>query len=183
MGGIGPMFGQVGFFHKFAGRILPTAPLERYGAESKRLLGVVETRLAGRQWIMDDEYTIADISMAGWVAQPDRLYEARDLVAFDTLKQVPHGWNAGSSRPAVQRGSRYRAALGGVLEQFVNKRIVGRSPPKPHSSSVVTPLGPWSAINDHTAVCAKAPPVAAGRPCPLRTGGRTAGSPPAGRWP
>src|SRR6188474_1262878 len=68
MGGIGPMFGQVGFFHKFAGKDFPDKrPLERYVAESKRLLDVVEAHLGGRQWVMDDEYTIADISMLGWV--------------------------------------------------------------------------------------------------------------------
>src|SRR5919198_3237489 len=67
MGGIGPMFGQVGFFHKFAGKEFEDKrPLQRYVAESRRLLDVMETRLAGRQWIMDDEYTIADISMLGW---------------------------------------------------------------------------------------------------------------------
>ncbi|HEX7389004.1 MAG TPA: glutathione S-transferase N-terminal domain-containing protein, partial [Acidiphilium sp.] len=74
MAAIGPIFGQVGYFHKFAGReIEDKRPLERYRAESQRLLGVLETRLAGRQWIMDDEYTIADISMLGWV---------RNLVGF-----------------------------------------------------------------------------------------------------
>ena len=105
MGGIGPMFGQLGFFHKFAGKeIADKRPLERYVAESKRLLGVVETRLAGRQWIMDDEYTIADISMLGWVRNLIGFYEARDLVAFDTLKQVPAWLERGLARPAVQRG-------------------------------------------------------------------------------
>ena len=66
MGGIGPMFGQVGYFHKFAGKeIADKRPLDRYVTESKRLLGVMDSRLGGRQWIMDDEYTIADISMLG----------------------------------------------------------------------------------------------------------------------
>ena len=63
MGGIGPIFGQVGFFHKFAGREYEDKrPLKRYVDESKRLLGVLKTRLKGRQWIMDDDFTIADIS-------------------------------------------------------------------------------------------------------------------------
>src|SRR6266446_1664234 len=89
MGGIGPMFGQVGFFHKFAGKdISDKRPLERYVAESKRLLGVMETHLAGRQWIMDDGYTIADISMLGWVRNLIGFYGARDLVAFDGFRQV-----------------------------------------------------------------------------------------------
>jgi len=105
MGGIGPMFGQVGFFHKFAGKdFADKRPLERYVSESKRLLDVLETRLAGRQWIMDDEYTIADISMLGWVRNLIGFYGARDLVAFDTLKQVPGWLERGLARPAVQRG-------------------------------------------------------------------------------
>ena len=105
MGGIGPMFGQVGFFHKFAGKeFADKRPLERYVAESKRLLGVLETRLAGRTWIMDDEYTIADISMLGWVRNLVGFYEARDLVEFDSLKHVPAWLERGLARPAVQRG-------------------------------------------------------------------------------
>ena len=102
---IGPMFGQVGFFHKFAGReIADKRPLERYVNESKRLLGVLEGRLAGHSWIMGDEYTIADISMLGWVRNLVGFYGARDLVAFDTLKHVPGWLERGLARPAVQRG-------------------------------------------------------------------------------
>jgi GST-like protein len=105
MASIGPMFGQVGFFHKFAGReIEDKRPLERYCKESQRLLGVLETRLAGRQWIMGDEYTIADISLLGWVRNLIGFYEARELVAFDTLKLVPAWLERGLARPAVQRG-------------------------------------------------------------------------------
>jgi len=105
MGGIGPMFGQVGFFHKFAGKeIADKRPLDRYVNESKRLLGVMEVRLAGRQWFMDDEYTIADISMLGWVRNLIGFYGARDLVAFDSLKHVPAWFDRGLARPAVKRG-------------------------------------------------------------------------------
>jgi GSH-dependent disulfide-bond oxidoreductase len=105
MGGIGPMFGQVGFFNKFAGKAYEDKrPLKRYVDESKRLLGVMEGRLAGRQWIMDDEYTIADISMLGWVRNIVGFYEARELVAFDSLKAVPAWLERGLARPAVQRG-------------------------------------------------------------------------------
>ncbi len=104
MGGIGPMFGQLGFFHKFAGKeIADKRPLQRYVAESKRLLGVVETRLDGRHWIMDDEYSIADISMLGWVRNLVGFYEARELVAFDSLTHVPAWLERGLARPAVQR--------------------------------------------------------------------------------
>jgi GST-like protein len=105
MGGIGPMFGQLGYFNKFAGKeIADKRPLERYVAESKRLLGVIEIRLDGRQWIMDDEYTIADISMLGWVRNLIGFYDARELVAFDTFKHVAPWLERGLARPAVQRG-------------------------------------------------------------------------------
>jgi GST-like protein len=102
---IGPMFGQVGYFHKFAGRdIADKRPLERYVGESKRLLGVLEGRLAGRAWIMGEEYTIADISMLGWVRNLVGFYGAGDLVGFDTLKAVPAWLERGLARPAVRRG-------------------------------------------------------------------------------
>ena len=105
MGGVGPMFGQVGFFNKFAGREYEDKrPLQRYVAESKRLLGVMETHLAGRQWIMDDEYTIADISMLGWVRNLIGFYEAGELVDFKALKHTPAWLERGLARPAVQRG-------------------------------------------------------------------------------
>ncbi|WP_424627376.1 glutathione S-transferase N-terminal domain-containing protein [Bradyrhizobium sp. SYSU BS000235] len=105
MGAVGPMFGQVGYFHKFAGReIADKRPLQRYQDESKRLLGVLETRLEGRTWIMGDDYTIADISLLGWVRNLVGFYEARDLVDFDSLKRVPGWLERGLARPAVQRG-------------------------------------------------------------------------------
>lgn len=103
--GIGPMFGQVGFFNKFAGKDFEDKrPLERYVNESKRLLSVLETRLDGRDWIMGKDYSIADISTLGWVRNLITFYEARDLVAFDTLKNVPAWLERGLARPAVQRG-------------------------------------------------------------------------------
>jgi GST-like protein len=105
MGGIGPMFGQVGFFHKFAGKeIADKRPLERYVAESRRLLGVMETHLTGRQWFMDDDYTIADISMLGWVRNLIGFYGAREIVGFDGFKNVSAWLDRGLARPAVQRG-------------------------------------------------------------------------------
>ena len=105
MGGIGPMFGQLGFFHKFAGREYEDKrPLQRYVAESKRLLGVLEARLDGRQWIMDADYTIADIATLGWVRNLIGFYGARELVAFAALTHVPAWLERGLARPAVQRG-------------------------------------------------------------------------------
>jgi GST-like protein len=105
MGGIGPMFGQLGFFNKFAGKeISDKRPLERYVAESKRLLGVIDGRLDGRRWIMDDDYTIADISMLGWVRNLIGFYEARELVGFDDFRHVAAWLERGLARPAVERG-------------------------------------------------------------------------------
>ncbi|GLS40431.1 glutathione S-transferase [Mesorhizobium tianshanense] len=102
---IGPMFGQVGFFHKFAGReIADKRPLERYRDESRRLIGVLEARLKGRSWIMADDYTIADISMLGWVRNLIGFYEARELVGFDDFPDVAAWLERGLARPAVQRG-------------------------------------------------------------------------------
>jgi len=104
MAAIGPMFGQLGFFHKFAGKdIEDKRPLERYSNESKRLLGVLETRLEGRDWLMD-EYSIADIATLGWVRNLIGFYGAGELVAYDTLKNVPAWLERGLARPAVQRG-------------------------------------------------------------------------------
>lgn len=105
MGGIGPMFGQVGYFHKFDGRNLEDKrPLERYVNEAKRLLGVLDRRLENRQWIMDDDYTIADIATLGWVRNLIGFYEAGDLVEFSTFKNVSQWLEHGLARPAVQRG-------------------------------------------------------------------------------
>jgi GST-like protein len=105
MAAIGPIFGQVGFFHKFAGReIADKRPLERYVAESRRLIGVVETRLDGRDWIMGGDYSIADISMLGWMRNLIGFYEARDLVGFGDFPKVAAWLERGLARPAVQRG-------------------------------------------------------------------------------
>ncbi len=105
MASVGPMFGQVGFFHKFAGREYEDKrPLQRYAAESKRLLGVLETRLAGRQWIMGDAFTIADISLLGWGRNIVGFYGAGDLVEYDKLREVPAWLARCLARPAVERG-------------------------------------------------------------------------------
>ena len=105
MGGVGPMFGQLGFFHKFAGReIEDKRPLERYAKESQRLLGVLEKRLEGRTWMMDEDYTIADIALMGWVRNLIGFYGAAEIVHYDQLKNVPAWRERCLARPAVQRG-------------------------------------------------------------------------------
>ncbi len=105
MGAVGPMFGQLGFFYKFAGKeIEDKRPLQRYVDESKRLLKVLDDRLANRQWIMGDDYSIADISLLGWVRCLVDFYQAGELVAYDQLKHVPDWLSRGLARPASQRG-------------------------------------------------------------------------------
>jgi GST-like protein len=105
MGGIGPMFGQVGFFVKFAGKEFEDKrPRDRYVNEAKRLLGVLDRHLAGKQWIMGDEYTIADIATFPWVRNLVGFYGAGELVGFDQFTNVKRVLDAFVARPAVQRG-------------------------------------------------------------------------------
>jgi GST-like protein len=105
MGGIGPMFGQVGFFHKFAGREYEDKrPRDRYAAESKRLLNVLEQRLAHSRWIAGDDYSIADIATFPWINNLVGFYGAGDLVGYGDLVQVPRALAEFLARPAVQRG-------------------------------------------------------------------------------
>lgn len=105
MGGIGPMFGQLGFFHKFAGREYEDKrPLERYVAESKRLLGVLDLHLSRRTWMMGDLYTIADIAIFPWVRNLIGFYEAADLVGIDRFPHVTRSLARFVARPAVIKG-------------------------------------------------------------------------------
>jgi len=105
MGGIGPMFGQLGFFHKFAGKDYEDKrPRDRYVAESRRLLKVLDGRLAGRQWIMGDDYGIADIAVFPWVRNLAGFYGAGEIVGFDDFREVRRVLEAFVARPAVQRG-------------------------------------------------------------------------------
>jgi len=105
MGGIGPMFGQLGFFHKFAGKDFEDKrPRDRYVAESKRLLGVLDKHLAGRDWIMGADYTIADIAIFPWVRNLIGFYGAGDLVGFADFPEVARVLAAFVARPAVERG-------------------------------------------------------------------------------
>jgi len=105
MGGIGPMFGQVGFFSKFAGKDYEDKrPLQRYVDEAKRLLGVLNTHLESREWIMGDLYSIADIATFPWIRGLVGFYEAGDLVGFDGFPHVKRALDAFLARPAVERG-------------------------------------------------------------------------------
>ena len=105
MGGVGPMFGQVGFFNKFAGKEFEDKrPRQRYVDESRRLLGVLEQRLEGRAWIMGDTYTIADIAVFPWVRNLIGSYEAGELVGIQGFPNVLRALGAFVARPAVARG-------------------------------------------------------------------------------
>jgi GST-like protein len=105
MGGVGPMFGQVGFFHKFAGKDYEDKrPRDRYVAEATRLLGVLEQQLGRHAWIAGDEYTIADIATFPWVRGLVGFYGAGDLVQFAQFTSVQRALDAFLARPAVQRG-------------------------------------------------------------------------------
>ena len=105
MGGIGPMFGQLGFFHKFAGKDYEDKrPRDRYVAESKRLLGVLDKRLEGRAWIMGDTYSIADIATFPWVNNLIGFYGAGDIVGIADFPQVRRVLTAFVARPAVAKG-------------------------------------------------------------------------------
>lgn len=109
MGAIGPMFGQLGFFHKFAGKDYEDKrPRDRYVAESRRLLGVLETRLANeggepRDWIVGD-YSIADVATLGWVRNLIGFYDAGEIVGFADFPRVAAWLERGLARPSVQRG-------------------------------------------------------------------------------
>jgi len=92
MAGIGPIFGQLGFFHKFAGKDYEDKrPRDRYARESARLLTVLDQRLADRDYVMGKDYTIADVAMWPWVRNLIGFYGARDIVGYDTLRHVD-GW-------------------------------------------------------------------------------------------
>ncbi|MDH6183237.1 glutathione S-transferase N-terminal domain-containing protein [Polaromonas sp. CG_23.6] len=105
MGGIGPMFGQLGFFSKFAGKDYEDKrPRDRYVAEARRLLGVLDRRLEGRDWIMGAHYSIADIATFPWIRNLIGFYEAGELVGFDDFTQVKRVLAAFGERPAVVKG-------------------------------------------------------------------------------
>ena len=105
MGNVGPMFGQVGFFNRFAGRDWQDKrPLERYVAESRRLLQVLDARLTGRCWIMGEDYTIADIAIFPWVNNLVGFYAAGELVGISGLPHVTRAMHQFLARPAVIRG-------------------------------------------------------------------------------
>jgi GSH-dependent disulfide-bond oxidoreductase len=105
MAALGPMTGQLGFFHKFAGKDYEDKrPFERYRAETERLLKVLEGRLTGRTWMMGDDYTIADMAIVGWIRSITGFYEASSIVGYDKLTALPAWFDRCMKRPAVEKG-------------------------------------------------------------------------------
>jgi GST-like protein len=103
MGGVGPMFGQFGFFHKFAGKDMEDkSAANRYRDESIRLLGVVDKHLDGRDWLVGNAYSIADLAIWPWVRTMSGFYEADAIVGMDDFNNV-RAWSERSfERPASQ---------------------------------------------------------------------------------
>jgi GSH-dependent disulfide-bond oxidoreductase len=111
MGGVGPMFGQLGFFHKFAGKDYEDKrPRDRYAAESARLLAVLDAALGKHEWLAGDTYTIADIATFPWVRNLIGFYGAGELVGFDKFRNVARALDTFVKRPAVERGLTIPAA-------------------------------------------------------------------------
>ncbi len=105
MGGVGPMFGQLGFFHRFAGKDYEDKrPRDRYVAEARRLLAVLDARLSERTWVMGDAYTIADMAIFPWVRNLVGYYEAAPIVSFSEFTHVGAALERFVARPAVMRG-------------------------------------------------------------------------------
>lgn len=105
MGGLGPMFGQLGFFHKFAGaQWEDKRPRDRYAAEARRILGVLDKHLEGKNWMMGQNYSMVDIAIFPWVRTLRDFYQAGDLMGLDNFKNVLRALDTFLQRPAVQRG-------------------------------------------------------------------------------
>ena len=103
VGGVGPMFGQFGHFYKYAKEKIPYG-IERYQTEVKRLLGVLEKRLQSREFLIGEEYTIADIATFPWVGGLDQGYEAAELLELDSSPAVMAWYDRCAKRPASVRG-------------------------------------------------------------------------------
>lgn len=106
MGGVGPMFGQFGHFYKFAADKVAnnSYPMERYRDEAKRLMSVLDARLQDRQFIMGDDYTIADITTFPWIWCADFYYGGKDVLEMDSFPAMMAWYERCMARPASQKG-------------------------------------------------------------------------------
>lgn len=105
MGGVGPMFGQFGYFNVFAGKdIDDPRPRQRYVDEGRRLLAVLEKHLHGRTYMVAEQYTIADIALWPWIRAAKLFYKADEAFRYDELPSVMRWWELCMDRPASTRG-------------------------------------------------------------------------------
>ena len=105
MGGVGPMFGQFGHFFKFAAdKTSDDYAVDRYAAETRRLLGVLERRLADRHWLLGRDYSIADVATFPWIRVLGGFYEASEALGLDGFPNVAAYLERCLARPAVERG-------------------------------------------------------------------------------
>jgi GST-like protein len=103
MGGVGPMFGQLGFFYAYGGKdIEDPRPRERYINEAKRLLAVIEKQLDGQDWLCGD-YSIADIAVASWLRMVAG-YGAEETLEWDSFPRTQAYVARFLARPAVASG-------------------------------------------------------------------------------
>ncbi|MEM9047978.1 MAG: glutathione S-transferase N-terminal domain-containing protein [Pseudomonadota bacterium] len=106
MGGLGPMFGQMGHFYKFmAGKVSDAYPTERYVKESRRLTGVLDQRLDGRDYVMGAEYSIADIAIWPWLSTAIRFYESGEAMGISDFPRALAWWERCAERPASQKAA------------------------------------------------------------------------------
>lgn len=105
VGGVGPMFGQFGHFFKYAkDKCDHPYPVERYQKESQRLLGVLNTRLEGRTFLVGETYTIADMATFPWVLCLIQHYQAKDALGLDNFPHVMSWVERLQARPLTAKG-------------------------------------------------------------------------------
>ena len=115
MAGVGPMFGQLGFFHKFAGKDYEDKrPRDRYVAEAQRLLNVLDRRLESRAWILGDDYSIVDVATFPWINNLVGFYEAREIVGFDRHAHVARALEAEVMVRAACANQLYGASIANI---------------------------------------------------------------------
>ncbi len=106
MGGVGPMMGQFAFFNSFGGKDWEDKrPLDRYRTETARLLKVLDNRLDGRDFLMGDHYTIADIAIWPWVTSMERYHKAYGVLGVTDSKNLLGWLERTAERPASQRAT------------------------------------------------------------------------------
>jgi GST-like protein len=119
--GVGPMLGQAGHFRSYASETIPYA-IKRYTAEASRLFGVLERRLAHRDWVGAD-YSVADMAIFPWVREPERFGHA-----IESTPNVKRWLQAVQSRPAVVRAlAKADAFSAGPLDEDAKRILFGQS--------------------------------------------------------